>query len=110
MTNLTKQGDACILAIEGELNKTTAGQFQELVDEAFGEDAHDFVVDFVDCTGVDSVGLEALTQLHRNCQERLGICKLCTLNDSLEKVMEVTRLDQELGMCVTLDEALSTLK
>lgn len=109
MTTVTKQDNARILAIEGELNKATADQFKELVDAAFAESAHDFIVDFVDCTGIDSVGLEALTLLHRDCQERLGMCKLCTLSDSLEKVMEVTRLDKELQLCVTLDEALAAL-
>ena len=109
MTNSTMRDNVCVLAIEGELNKTTVDQFRELVDEAVGNVAHDFVIDFADCTGVDSVGLEALTQLHRECQERLGMCKICTLSEPIEKVMEVTRLDKQLESCVTLEEAIAAL-
>lgn len=109
MTNKTMRDNVCVLAVEGELNKATVDQFRELVDSAVAESAHDFVIDFADCTGVDSIGLETLTQLHRECQERLGMCKICTLSEPLEKVMEVTRLDKQLDMCVTLDEALEAL-
>lgn len=110
MTTATQQDNVCILAIEGELNKSTSDQFKDLVDSALADNAHDFVVDFVDCTGLDSTGLETLTWLHRNCQERLGMCKLCTLSDSLEKVMEVTRLDKDLDLCVTIEDAMAALK
>ncbi|HNO77487.1 MAG TPA: STAS domain-containing protein [Phycisphaerae bacterium] len=109
MTNSTMHDNVCVLAVEGELNKSTVDQFRELVDQAVVGDIRDFVVDFADCTGVDSVGLEALTQLHRECQERLGMCKLCTLSEPIEKVMEVTRLDKQLDLCVTLDEAMTSL-
>ncbi|GJM25846.1 MAG: anti-sigma factor antagonist [Phycisphaerae bacterium] len=109
MTSSTMRDNVCILAIEGELNKTTVDQFRELVDAAVVENTPDFVIDCTDCTGVDSVGLEALTQLHRECQERLGMCKVCTLSEPMEKVMEVTRLDKQLELCVTLDEALAAL-
>ncbi len=110
MTTLTKQGDICVLAIEGELNKATVDQFQSLVDECVGADARDFVIDFLDCTGVDSMGLEALTRLRRDCEERLGMAKLCTLSESMAKVFEMTRLDKQLDICVTMEEALAALK
>lgn len=110
MTTLTRQNDVCVLAVEGELNKATVGQFQQLVDECLGQDARDFVVDLLDCTGVDSPGLEALTRLTRTCQENLGMAKLCNLSESMEKIMELTRLNQALDLCVTLEEALAALK
>ncbi len=109
MTTSTIQDNVCVLTIEGELNKSTVGQFQELVDAAVVESTHDFVIDLVDCTGVDSAGLEAFTQLHRECQERLGMCKICTLSESLEKILEVTRLSKQLELCVTLEEAMAAL-
>ena len=110
MTTLTRQDDVCILAIEGELNKATVEQFRELTEQCFAEDARDFVVDFADCTGVDSKGLEALTWLNREAQERLGMAKLSMLSEAMEKVMEITRLDQQVDIRVTLEEALAALK
>lgn len=110
MTTLTQQDDVRILAVEGELNRATAGQFRDLVENAFAEDARDFIVDLVDCTGVDSVGLESLTWLHRTCEEKLGMAKLCAASDSLEQILQITRLTGQLDVRVTLDEALDALK
>ena len=110
MTTLTKNGDTHVLTIEGELNKSAVADFQKLVDQAVGEDARDFVVDFTDCTGLDSTALEALTRLHRETQERLGMCKLCMLSETMEKIFEITRLNSELDICVTFEEALAALK
>ena len=110
MTTLTKQGDACILAVAGELNRASVEQFRELADSCLPSDARDFLVDLVDCTGVDSVGLEALTWLNRTCQERLGLAKLCAPSDTFEKILEMTRLKQQLDVCTTLEEAFAALK
>jgi anti-anti-sigma factor len=110
MTTLTRQGDVCVLTVEGELNRTSVGEFQTLVDRCLIEDARDFIIDFADCTGADSAALEALTWLTRECVDRLGMCKLCNLSDTLETILRITRLDGQLGMCVTMDEALAALK
>jgi anti-anti-sigma factor len=110
MTTLSKQDDVCVLTIEGELTKATVDQFQELVDASLREDARDFVVQCAECSGMDSKGLEALTALHRVCQERLGMAKLCGLTETLAKILEITRLADELEVCESLEEALSALK
>jgi len=110
MTTLTRTNDVCVLAVEGELNKATIDQFQRLVDSCLTENAHDFVVDLLDCTGIDSRGLETLTQLNRTCHEKLGMAKLCNLNDAMKKVLEITRLNDQLDVCTTLDEAMAALK
>lgn len=81
-----------------------------MAERSMGSAGGDFVVDLVDCTGMDSAGLEALLWLSRTCQERLGMLKLCALSEALEKVLEITRLNQRLETCVTLDEAVSALK
>src|SRR5512134_3267622 len=100
MTTLTRQSDVHVLAVEGELNRQSVAQFRELVEKAQAEDARDFVIDFTDCTGLDSAALEALTALNRECEERLGMCRLCMLIDTLEKILEMTRLKQVLSTSV----------
>lgn len=110
MTTLTKKGDVCVLTIEGELTKATVDQFQQLVDQCLLEDARDFVVHCAECSGVDSKGLEAITQLHRSCQEKLGMAKVCELSATVDKVLEITRLNAELDICESLEEALAALK
>jgi anti-anti-sigma factor len=110
VTTLTRQNDVCVLAVEGELNKVTVGQFQQLVADCLADDARDFVVDLLDCTGMDSRGLEAITQLDRTCQEKLGMAKLCNLSETMEKIMEITRLTEQLDLCITREDAIAALK
>jgi len=110
MTTQTRSGDICILTVEGELNKATVDQFQELVDACLQQDARDFVIDLRDCTGVDSRGLEALTRLNRTCQEKLGMARLCCLTETMAKILEVTRLRETLEACKTQAEAIAALK
>jgi anti-anti-sigma factor len=110
MTTLTRQGDVGVLAVAGELNRASVDQFRELADSCLADDARDFVVDLVDCTGLDSAGLEALTWLNRTCQERLGMAKLCAPSETVEKILELTRLQQQLDVCMTLEEAFAALR
>ena len=110
MTTATQQDDVSVLAVAGELNRATIADFRQLAERSMEGAGCDFVVDLVDCTGVDSAGLETLLWLSRTCQERLGMLKLCSLSDAVEKVLEITRLDQQLETCVTLDEAVAALK
>lgn len=110
MTTLTRQDDVQILTIDGGLTASSVGQFKELAQSAMAADARDFIVNLQDCTSLDSAALESLTWLHRECTERLGMCKLCMLNETLEKILEMTRLDRQLDVCLSLDEALESLK
>ena len=38
MTTLTKQGDACVLAVAGELNRASVEQFREFLDTVTPQD------------------------------------------------------------------------
>jgi hypothetical protein len=38
------------------------------------------------------------------------MCKLCMLNETLEKILEMTRLDRQLDVCLGLDQAIDSLK
>jgi len=110
VTTLTQEDDIRVLIVEGELNHGSAVQLRQLAAGALEDGAHDFVIDLADCTGVDSAALEALTWLSRQSRERLGMTKLCMLSDALEQIMAITRLDQQLDICVTREEALASLQ
>lgn len=104
-----RQSGVCILSVEGDLSARHAVDFRAQACEALAQNAHDFIVDLADCTGVDSAGLEALTWLRRECDERLGLLKLCAAPETLRKVLEITRLEDQLEHCDRLDEALAEM-
>lgn len=102
------EGAVRVLSVDGELGAAGACEFRDQVRKALDTDARDFVVDLGEATGVDSGGLEALTWLKRECEDRLGLVKLCNLSPTLQKILELTRLDRQLERCELLDDALAS--
>ena len=109
-TQLVQEGDVFVVQVEGELNHNAAEALRAEIESALAKDACDFVMDMSDCTGIDSNGLETLTWLDRQCRERLGMCKVCMLGEDLMAVLAITRLENQLDVCRTADDALAELK
>ena len=110
-TTATQRDSVCVLTIDGELTCANVAEFRDLAAFApggFAEDGRDFVVDFAEATGIDSAGLEALTWLKRECDERLGLMKLCNLSDTMKKILEMTRLDRLFERYEFVEEALQS--
>ncbi len=101
----TQEGNVCLLTIDGELIGANVKQFCDLVQQAFATDSRDFVVDFGKATAIDSEGLEALTWLRRECDEQLGIVRLCHLSGRLRKILVITRLNRKFEQYDLRDEA-----
>lgn len=110
MVSLAQEGDVFVVQVEGDLNHQAAERLRADAQTAMDNDACDFVVNFAECTGIDSSGLEVLTWLDRNCRENLGMCKLCMLTDTIETILAITRLDKQLEVCGTPDEAFAAMK
>lgn len=108
--NIAEQDDVQVLQIEGELNYQSAAAARRDIQSALDNDARDFVINFSECTGIDSEGLELLTWLDRQCREQLGMCKLCMLDETLKTILSITRLANQLDTCDTPDDAFAALK
>jgi len=100
--------NVCVLTIDGELSDANVKELRNHVEQSFAGDGRDFVVDLAETTGIDSAGLEALTWLKRECDERLGLMKLCNLSDAMKKIFEMTRLDRRFEQYEFTDEALKS--
>ena len=98
-----------MLTVDGALVSETVGAFSRLVERCRQRDGRDFVVDLQAATALDSAGLEVLTALQRDCDERLGLLKLCSLNETLKKILEITRLDRTFDCCRNVQAALAAL-
>ena len=78
--------------MEGDLAGSNAAELRAVAEECLKDDRRDFMIDLSDAMTCDSVGLEALTWLQRECEDRLGLVKLCGLNELITKILELTRL------------------
>ena len=80
-----------------------------MVEQCRKRDGRDFVVNLQHATAMDSVGLETLTALQRDCDERLGLLKLCGLSETLQKILEMTRLERVFDCQPDVKSALAAL-
>ncbi len=103
-----QEGAVCIVTVDADLSGAHVAQFRSLVERALAKDGRDFAVDLGGVSTIDSGGLESLTWLKRECDEKLGMIKLCKLSPTLKKVLEVTRLDRQFEQYEQLDETLKS--
>ena len=52
------------------------------------------ILDFKNCTFIDSTGLGVLVAIYKKCADKNGYLKLKNLNDQVSKVFNLTRLDK----------------
>ncbi|MCH8969704.1 MAG: STAS domain-containing protein [Planctomycetes bacterium] len=84
--------DVTVIKIDGDLAGINAEDLRAAVEGGLAEGVRDFVLDLSDAPSCDSAGLEALTWFQRECEDRLGLLKLCGLSPTFHKILEITRL------------------
>ncbi len=89
-TNTT--ADVTLIKIDGDLAGINAEDLRAAVEACMAEGVRDFMVDLTDAPSCDSAGLESLTWFQRQCEDRLGLLKLCGLSPTFLKILEITRL------------------
>ncbi len=104
--HVSKQGEVCIIEVEGQL---IVGNRQELkqrvLDEAEGG-ARKILVDFARTGYIDSSGLGVLVSLAKRLRELGGDLRLANLNDDLQTLFELTKLDTLFQIADTRESAL----
>ena len=88
----TTAADVTMIKIDGDLAGINAEDLRSAVEGCLAEGVRDFVVDLTDAPSCDSAGLESLTWFQRECEDRLGLLKLCGLSPTFNKILEITRL------------------
>ena len=104
--HVSKQGEVCIIEVEGQL---IVGNRQELkqrvLDEAEGG-ARKILVDFARTGYIDSSGLGVLVSLAKRLRELGGDLRLANLNDDLQTLFELTKLDTLFQIADTRERAI----
>lgn len=107
-TTVTKYEHVAVLTSKDDLNRETVDQFKHCAEKCVGEGVSSLVVDCSHMTAIDSAGLEALLDLQDKCEDALGSVKLCSLDDTLSKVLEITRLVRRFEIFPDLDSAVKS--
>lgn len=89
----SRQGDAAVIGIEGQLVAGNRQQLREAVLNELERGARAVVIDFVDTGYIDSAGLGVLVSLSKKIREAGASLRLVNLNEDLRTLFELTRLD-----------------
>lgn len=102
-TTVTRYNDVAVLTIKGELTADTLESFVDSAAQCRAGGSRNFVVDFSMVTAIDSEGLEALLDVQDKCEDEYGNVKLCGLDETAQKILEITRLDRRFEVFGDLD-------
>jgi anti-sigma B factor antagonist len=96
-----------VIALRGELDIATVSRFQAALDEVVGRDGmRVLVTDLTALTFLDSSGLAAMLSVVRRL-DRIGArLVVACANPTVLRLFEVTRTDETLEICRTLEQAL----
>jgi anti-sigma B factor antagonist len=104
--NVTRKGDVVVIEVEGQL---IVGNRQELKQKVLDETeagARKILVDFAGAGYIDSSGLGVLVSLAKRLRELGGDLRLANLNDDLQTLFELTKLDSLFQIADTRERAL----
>lgn len=103
-------GSLQTLLVHGELDQATAPELRTALAETMADARCAVLVDLSGCEFIDSTGLSLLVEAKRRLtgdQRRFGVC--CPDAD-VRRLLELTGIDQAVGLFDTRDEATAVLR
>jgi len=98
-------GDVVVVHTPEELSADTAGQFEAFLTNL---DRSQVIIDMNGSETIESGGLEAILNAQETLRALGGDVKISTTNDSNRKILEMTRLDQQLEVFETVIDAVKS--
>jgi anti-sigma B factor antagonist len=106
--HVSHQANVVIVEIEGQLIVSNRQELKQRVLDEAEAGARKFLVDFGRTGYIDSAGLGVLVSLAKRLRELGGDLRLANLNDDLQTLFELTKLDTLFQIADTRERALET--
>jgi anti-sigma B factor antagonist len=100
-------GGVMVVTVDGQLIVGNRQELKQQVIDALDGGARKFVVDFSKTGYIDSSGLGVLVSLSKKIREHGGDLRLAGLNEDLQTLFELTKLDTLFAITRTTQEALA---
>ncbi len=101
----------CVIGVTGDLAGDSAAQTKRSAENSMQQrQIVDFIVDLEKAAFIDSQGLEALLWIKRRCEELSGQIKLAGVDETIRKILTVTRLDHRFACAADVPTALKTMR
>lgn len=99
-----------VLTLSGELTTDQADALRRACQDRFTAGIRDFVVNLEHMTLIDSAGLEAFLWLLDQVSERQGQLRLVRPDETIERILRVTRLDRRFNIHESVETAAKSLR
>jgi anti-anti-sigma factor len=106
--NIQNYNDVTVVELQGEFDGDIAEPLKDMVSETVAAGRKRIVVDMSNVSGVDSQGLELLLWVRQYCRQNRTQLKLAGLDETLEKILEITGLQTEFDRHAELAEAVKS--
>ena len=100
------QNDINIYRLIGRLDTNTSPRFEQKLFQAISEGAKNMVVDFKDIDYISSAGLRVILKAFKALQREDGRIMLCSMQDYVRQLFEITGIDAFVPIVATMDDAL----
>lgn len=100
-------GGVVVVTVDGQLIVGNRQELKQQVIDALDGGARKFIVDFTRTGYIDSSGLGVLVSLSKKIREQNGDLRLAGLNEDLQTLFELTKLDTLFTITRTTQEALA---
>jgi anti-sigma B factor antagonist len=106
--NVNREGDVCVVEVEGQLIVGNRQELKQRVLEELERGERKFLIDFAQTGYIDSSGLGVLVSLSKKIRELNGELRLANLNDDLRTLFELTKLDTLFRITETRERGLKS--
>lgn len=103
-------GAVSVITVSGELTADEADGFRRSCTERFNGGVRNVVLDLEHLETIDSAGLELLLWLMDEVADRVGQLRLVRPDETVRKVLEITRLARRFDIHETIESAAKTLR
>ncbi len=104
-----------VIAVRGELDLGTASELEGPLDEAIAAGDASVLIDLTDCEFIDSTGIALIVRAWQRLDRAAdgagdGRVVICSYNEQVRRVLEITGLELSIPIHGTRDEALAALR
>jgi anti-anti-sigma factor len=104
-------GGIQVIAVRGELDLSTAPDLERPLEEALANGEGPILVDLSECEFIDSTGIALIVRATQRLEgDGAGrTLAVCSYNDQVRRVLDITGLDVSIPVHRTRDEALASI-
>jgi stage II sporulation protein AA (anti-sigma F factor antagonist) len=102
-----QESGVAVIVVEGELDMNTAAQLEQELLARLSAPASPLLIDLSRCEFIDSTGIALLVRAWRQLDGRFA---LCGVGDQVERVLDITGLEQSMPTHPSREQAIDALR